>query len=124
MRLITILLGVCTLALVASTPALAKAPPLGKYHCYIGTSNLNFSTVSVLSGNSYTRNGTKGTFQTGATKVTFKDRKVGYTIRFTSGTLKGFSGRWYAARGAGVTHEIALKTPTSGYETVYCDDGR
>jgi hypothetical protein len=123
MRTTPTILGACALALLAAAPGFGKARATGEYHCVIGINNSLFGTLTMANPNSYTRLGKTGTFQTGTTKATFKDGRVGYTIRFKSGSLNGFSGRWYGAHGAGATHEIALKTPTGSYETVYCSNG-
>ena len=117
------LVVVACLALVAASGAGAKAPPLAKYDCVIGSGNILFGTLAILGSGKYTHRGTHGTFTTGAVLTKFKDGPVGYTIRFKGGSLNGISGRWYRASAGGgkFTYEIALKNPRDNFESIYCD---
>lgn len=121
-RRVAVIAGAAALlSLVAVPAASAASPPLGSYECTIGSSNYLFGTLVVQARGRYTKDDTKGTFTTGAAPVRFKDGITGTTIRFKGGSLNGISGRWYRSKGAGVTHEIALKNPKDGFESIYCD---
>ena len=109
------------LAAATAQAATAASPPLGSYECTIGSGNFLFGTLVIKAGGRYTKDDTKGTFTAGTGSVRFKDGITGTTIRFKGGSLNGISGRWYRAKGAGVTHEIALKNPEDGFESIYCD---
>lgn len=116
--LVTALTVALALSLVA--PAIAKAPPTGKYDCTI--SGMSFDSVTIKSGNKYKRFGKSGKFTAGAKKIKFPDKFVGYKITFKTGPLKGFKGRWYRAKdSAGGTYEIALRNPEDDFESIYCD---
>lgn len=115
---------VVVVVLASVSVAEAAAPPVGKYQCVIGSNNILFGDLFILAGGKYTHRGTKGTFTAGARLVTFKDKKKGYTIAFKGGDLNGISGRWYPTKPSeysSVTHEIALKNPRDGFESIYCD---
>ena len=111
------------LVLVPASPSGAKAPPVGRYDCTIGTANLGFGTLTIRSHNRYSHRRTKGRFEHGHAKVTFGDGKQGWRISFKSGGLKGFKGRWYKASDGTPegNYEIALKNPKNGIESIYCD---
>ncbi len=123
MKLVSIVLACGALALTAAPFAAAKAPPTAKYDCVIGSSSILFGTLAILPGGKYTHSGSSGTFTTGAKRVTFKDKIVGYTIAFKGGDLNRITGRWYVAKAGGgkKTVEIALKNPRDNFESIYCD---
>lgn len=109
-------------ALLLAVPAAeAKAPPLCKYDCTVG-SGILFGTVSIKADGRHTHRGTKGTFTTGAKRVTFPAKVSGYRVSFKGGSLAGIKGRWYKASDgtpAG-TFEIALKNPRDDFKSIYC----
>lgn len=106
------------IAFFAAQPAVAKSPPEGKYGCSIG--GIYFGELKITSSDIYRRYGKKGKYKAGGAKIHFDDGVTGYTIRFKTGPLKDFKGRWYRA-GSG-TAEIALKNPEDGFESIYCDE--
>ena len=108
------------LALLAAGPAAAGSPPLGKYDCTIGSDNILFGTIAILTGGRYTKDGTRGTFVAGAATIRFKDGVSGSTLLFKSGALNNIKGRWYRNKGSSRTYEIALRNPKDGYESIYC----
>jgi len=111
------------LALAVPAAAFAKAPPVGAYDCTIGSSYMLFGTIAIKSGTAFTYSGKPGTFTTAKASTRFKDSIVGYTLRFSGTDLNRFSGRWYKSKDgtpAG-SYEIALKNPTDGSESIYCD---
>jgi hypothetical protein len=124
MKAVAIAGAAVALVLAVAPVAGALAPPAGRYDCVIGSGSTLFGTLVILPGGKYTRNGTKGTFTTGAKPTKFKDGRVGYGIAFKGGSLNKISGRWYPtppSKYSSVTHEIALKNPRDGFESIYCD---
>ena len=99
----------------------AKAPPVGKYDCTIGSGTL-FGTLTIKSTSRYTHRGSKGTYTHGSTRKRFSDGIVGWTLRFRKGTLGGMRGRWYKAKDGTPegSHEIALRNPRDDFESIYC----
>lgn len=126
-RLIALSVLTAALALApAAFPSAAKAPPRGKYDCTIGADSTLFGRLVIVDASRYTHRGTRGTYRTG-TKLVARKNALGkierfWTIAFRGGSLNGMSGRWYPTpTGKSVTHEIALKNPGSGFESIYCD---
>ncbi|MEW6582027.1 MAG: hypothetical protein AB1416_04625 [Actinomycetota bacterium] len=112
-------------ALTAAPAASAKAPPAGKYDCTISGSTL-FGRLVIVDGRRYTHRGTRGTYRTSAKRISRKNAlgqvERFWRISFQGGSLRGVSGRWYPTpTSTSVTHEIALKDPTDGFERIYCD---
>jgi hypothetical protein len=106
---------------MAAPQAGAKAPPAATYDCVI--SGLLFGKVKIKSAGAYTRNGTKGKFVAGSTRVTFPDRIKGWRLTFRTGSFRGMKGRWYRTSTPGVS-EIALKNPRDDFESIYCTQRR
>ena len=110
---------VAVVALAVVPAAFAKSPPKAKYECTIG--GILFADITITGATTYTRSGKKGTYAAGTKLLHWKDKTVpGYTIVFKTGPLKGYKGRWYASKGG--VHEIALRNPIDGFESIYCDD--
>ena len=104
------LLAALVAAALLAVPALAAAPPTGKYGCSIGSSAQYAGDLHILSNHRYRLNKSKvGRFKVNGKKLTFP-----------SGVWhKLFKGRWYRTTDGVV--EIALTSLESGYETEYCD---
>lgn len=123
MKHLAVLGGVSALAFAAAPLAGATAPPSRSYDCTIGGSTL-FGTIKILGAGRYTYDGRAGIFTAGAASVKFQDKMVGWTLKFKGGGLDRYNGRWYwANRGPkrGRVPEIALRNPTDGFESIYCD---
>lgn len=114
-----------TLAAVVAggSVAEAKSPPKGKYSCTIGSANSLFGDITIKAGNryKYSRFGKVGRFD-GKNKPRPLSRGVPYGIRFKSGGLNHYKGRWYKTTSG--TFEIALENPRDGFESIYCDKRR
>jgi hypothetical protein len=119
-----VLTSAASMSALATVPlAGAQAPPSRSYDCTIGGSTL-FGTLEVRGAGRYTYDGKAGTFAAGTSPVKFPDKTSGWTLTFKGGGLSGYKGRWYFANGGpGRRHvpEIALKNPTDGFESIYCD---
>jgi hypothetical protein len=118
-RMLIAVAGLCTtLALPAAADA--KAPPKGKYECTI--SGMLFGKLAIKGGSKYTRHGKKGKYSARGGMRTFPDGVQGWSIKFKSGSLKGFKGRWYKAKDGTPegTYEIALENPLNDFESIYC----
>jgi hypothetical protein len=123
MRRCLLIAVACLVPLGAVTSsATAKSPPTGTYECTI--SGMLFDKINIRSATTYKRFGKRGRYSAGSSLVTFPDGVKGYRIRFRTGPLKGFKGRWYKAKDgtAAGTHEIALENPESddNFESIYC----
>ena len=118
---IAMLAAVAGLALAAG-PAVAKSPPKGKYGCTIG--GYYSGTMKIKGSDNYTRNGKEGEYKAGGAKVPipgYEDEGLrGYTIKFKSGSFKGYKGHWYTVDSG--TAEIALENPIDGFVEIYCDE--
>ena len=119
---VTLAASSVSLALLVAAPAVAKAPPTGKYDCTIGSGGTLFGTLTIKGGGKYRHRGTSGTYSAKGGKVTFPDGIAGYRISFRKGTLGGMKGRWYKAKDgtAQGTYEIALRNPRDDFESIYC----
>lgn len=118
-----VVIAICALCLLVPPLALAKSPPKKTYDCVIGSTL--FGVLKVTSTSRYTHRGKAGAYKAGAKRVKFSDGRSGYTLRFTSGPLKGMEGRWYKGSDHGRTvYEIALQNPVDGFENIYCDSRR
>lgn len=123
MRVFSALSLTFVLAVGLASPAVAKAPPRGKYDCVIGSGNTLFGTLAIKDASHYTHRGSKGTFAARGGSVTYPDKIVGYKISFKGGTLNRMKGRWFKAKDGtpSGTYEIALRNPGSNFESIYCD---
>jgi hypothetical protein len=121
LRLGIAIAALCMVAVLPATEAAAKPPPRGKYECTIG--GMLFGSLTIKSGAAYTRNGKKGKYSAPGGKRTFPDGVKGWKIKFKTGSLKGFDGRWYKASDGTPqgNYEIALKNPLDDFESIYCD---
>lgn len=120
LRVVLVALG---LMVVSGSLAEAKSPPRGTYSCTIGSANLLFGDIIIKGGNryKYSRFGGVGRFD-GKNKPRPLTRGIPYGIRFKSGGLKHYKGRWYKTTSG--TFEIALENPKDGFESIYCDKPR
>lgn len=121
LRMRVFIAAMCASLALPVAAAVAKAPPKGKYECTIGGSML-FGNLNIKSPSSYTRHGKTGKYSAQGGIRTFPDGVRGWSIKFKSGSLKGFKGRWYKAKDGtpGGTYEIALENPLNDFESIYC----
>jgi len=99
----------CIALLAFVAPASAGPPPAGLYECTI--SGTYFDNLKIKRDGKYERFGKTGKFTNPKARV----------LKFTTGPLKGFSGRWYVATSSsGKTPEIALRNPLDDFEDIYC----
>ncbi len=108
-RLVPLLIAAALALLVWAVPASAGPPPAGKYECTI--SGEYFGELKIKQGGKYERNGISGKFT----------NPKGRVLKFTSGSFKGFNGRWQMANeGGGKVPEIAVRNPHDDFEDIYC----
>lgn len=100
--------SLAAVALAVASPAHAGPPPLGKYECVIGASQILFGDLFVKGGKRYAHRGTKGVF----TAIS------GKRFRLKGGDLGGMRGRWYRDSSGGI--EVALRNPKDDFESIYC----
>jgi hypothetical protein len=106
---------------IAAGPAVAKSPPKGKYGCTIG--GYTSGILKITGKDTYFRNDKDGKYKAGNKKVQIPGYDypfTGYTIKFKSGSFKGYKGHWYIADSG--TAEIALANPIDGFVEIYCDE--